>query len=170
MTINSAEYGFFSVFACDRLCGPTTTFDEAKATSEVLEAGEENDSYLSEAGYPSNVHRQQRESPEDATTGCNPEVCRMTSGICVDCTRCWQHCTCVVSRRKEMVAPFRTFACNPTVCRPIVCGDCSRCIDHCTCKWPRQRQAHGQEDIVHSNEGNNRRVIRRTPSLMNYRN
>eukprot|EP00934_Nitzschia_sp_Nitz4_P006956 Nitzschia sp. Nitz4//scaffold11_size288233//214958//215638//NITZ4_000802-RA/size288233-processed-gene-0.240-mRNA-1//-1//CDS//3329534158//6946//frame0 len=26
---------------------------------------------------------------------CHPDVCRMSSGICVDCTRCSRHCRCV---------------------------------------------------------------------------
>lgn len=25
---------------------------------------------------------------------CDPEVCRLQSGICVDCTKCSNHCTC----------------------------------------------------------------------------
>ena len=37
--------------------------------------------------------------PEQAapTVTCDPEVCRMKAGICVDCTHCSDHCVCNVA-------------------------------------------------------------------------
>ena len=41
-------------------------------------------------------------------SGCNPQNCRMTSGICIDCTYCHAHCTCDKSiDKEETVSPNR---------------------------------------------------------------
>jgi hypothetical protein len=83
----------------------------------------------------------------EVDASCDPNICRMTSGICVDCTRCSRHCTCSDSDggdaqlRQVQQAPVLTLeeseppVCDPSTCRQLICGDCSRCTEHCVCNW-----------------------------------
>jgi hypothetical protein len=83
----------------------------------------------------------------EVDASCDPNICRMASGICVDCTRCSHHCTCDESvggdaqLRQEQQAPVWTLEeseppiCDPSTCRQLICGDCSRCTEHCVCNW-----------------------------------
>jgi hypothetical protein len=72
--------------------------------------------------------------------GCDPNICRMSSGICVDCTKCSHHCECGGREPQDSDSP-RTVVleapqvCDPSTCRQLICGDCSRCTEHCVCEW-----------------------------------
>ena len=35
----------------------------------------------------------------ETTRSCDPSICRMKNGFCVDCTKCSRHCTCNVQAR-----------------------------------------------------------------------
>ena len=65
-------------------------------------------------------------------SSCDPNICRMASGFCVDCTKCSLHCTCngEPQRLSVVTAPP---ACDPNTCKQLICGDCSRCMKHCLC-------------------------------------
>lgn len=58
---------------------------------------------------------------------CNPTTCRMTSGMCVDCAQCLNHCVCGDN------AKLLPATCDTPDCNPIICSDCMRCTTHCTC-------------------------------------
>jgi hypothetical protein len=58
---------------------------------------------------------------------CNPTTCRMTSGMCVDCAQCLNHCVCGDN------ANLLPATCDTPDCNPIICSDCMRCHTHCTC-------------------------------------
>ena len=62
---------------------------------------------------------------------CDPMLCRMTSGVCVDCSRCSNHCTCDSTKTRTQPSS----ECDPTRCRQLICGDCSKCTKHCICNY-----------------------------------
>lgn len=70
---------------------------------------------------------------------CDSDICRMTAGVCVDCSRCSRHCECVTAKEREAEELLRSVC--TLACKPIVCSDCTRCTDHCTCRLDAQRQS-----------------------------
>lgn len=146
---DDAEYGFpLNPFGCNTMRldkwiavfgPPNPCEDEAQVTAEPEEEETKDDEdWFPEPG--ANATRQQRDGP-DETTSCDPEVCRTASvAVCVDCTRCCHHCSCIVPRKRELAVPFRSFVCSPVVCKQLMCGDCTRCMDHCTCQWDKQKR------------------------------
>jgi hypothetical protein len=75
---------------------------------------------------------------EDET--CDITSCRMSSGICVDCTKCAKHCTCDEE-------PSKPLLCDPNTCKQLICGDCSRCTRHCECIWNSRRDKSGPVSV-----------------------
>lgn len=59
---------------------------------------------------------------------CSPSTCRPSCGICVDCTRCLDHCQC--GEVDQGLPP----TCDTPGCSHIVCPDCMRCAVHCGCR------------------------------------
>jgi hypothetical protein len=76
---------------------------------------------------------------------CNPTTCRMTSGMCVDCAQCLNHCVCGDN------AKLLPSTCDTPDCSPIVCSDCMRCNTHCTCYCDPNLLRGGEGD----GDGNN---------------
>mmetsp|Transcript_13360 Transcript_13360/g.31250 ORF Transcript_13360/g.31250 Transcript_13360/m.31250 type:complete len:251 (-) Transcript_13360:2054-2806(-) len=56
------------------------------------------------------------------------ETSKRTSGMCVDCARGFQHCTCGDANTKLLPV-----TCDTPGCSHVVCSDCLRCRNHCTC-------------------------------------
>lgn len=120
---------------------------EDGSSKDSIEEAEKEESMMWFAQCRPKVRRQ-TEQPEHT---CDPDVCRMSSGICVDCTRCSRHCKCQSSQETKVETRPRTVAehmqmqenvpqfCHPSTCKQLICGDCSRCTKHCSCNWENER-------------------------------
>jgi hypothetical protein len=96
------------------------------------------------------------------TIPCDPQYCRMSDGICVDCTKCLRHCECgggsfrklkKPSKRKQprqglnhqteapppLIDPNDGGPCDPRKCKQVICTDCMRCTAHCICDYGQIR-------------------------------
>lgn len=146
---NDSSGSIFSTFACGtmQLDQWTAIFgfsDPAKSGSESSDEDDESKFWFAEPVFePSRPKQYLPPKPNDAVS-CDPDSCRAASGICVDCTRCTNHCECPAAET-EVFVPFRVFDCNPVTCKQLVCGGCSKCTDHCTCKW----DSKGRSDHDH---------------------
>jgi hypothetical protein len=76
---------------------------------------------------------------------CNPTTCRMTSGMCVDCAQCLNHCVCGDN------AKLLPATCDTPECNPIICSHCMRCSTHCTC--------HCDPNLLRSEDDDNNSLI-----------
>jgi hypothetical protein len=113
----------------------TSIFGPGDETKSASESDEDDGSKFWFAEPAEESSRLQRQLAKPVNGTCDPDTCRRTaSGICVDRTRCTNHCK-YFATEKDVLVPFRVFDCNPTTCKQLVCGQCTRCTDHCTCKW-----------------------------------
>jgi hypothetical protein len=84
---------------------------------------------------------------------CNPTTCRMTSGMCVDCAQCLNHCVCGDN------AKLLPATCDTPECNPIICSDCMRCNTHCTC--------YCDPNLLRNEDDNNSLISFDPPSITN---
>ena len=128
--VSSPSYGCTS-FSCGAMDPWTTFFGDKKSSSssedDEQEPADEESKFWFAAEEPTLL---QVKEPEPAHASCDPSICRMTSGICVDCAYCSRHCRCVAA---ETQVPFRVFVCTPATCQGLFCSKCHKCTEHCNC-------------------------------------
>ncbi|OEU09330.1 hypothetical protein FRACYDRAFT_264335 [Fragilariopsis cylindrus CCMP1102] len=87
---------------------------------------------------------------------CNPTTCRMTSGMCVDCAQCLNHCVCGDN------AKLLPATCDTPDCNPIICSDCMRCTTHCTCYCDPNLLRGNDNDTTNKKQSTSRPIKKNT--------
>ena len=64
---------------------------------------------------------------------CNATSCRMSTGICVDCTKCTKHCDCETEPVSQEVALYDPLP--STTSEELICAVCSKFAKHCECHY-----------------------------------
>jgi hypothetical protein len=70
-----------------------------------------------------------------SSSQCNPTTCTLSSGVCVDCTRCFNHCQCDGGGGSGGMdgSSILPTTCDTPSCYRRMCSYCLRCANHCVC-------------------------------------
>jgi hypothetical protein len=150
------------------VCGPSCVLGDAWCGA----CGGKEQETASSFSLDSTILAEDVDLVRSPTIPCDPQYCRMSDGICVDCTKCLRHCECgggnfrkqkKSSKRKQprqglnhqteapppLIDPNDGGPCNPRECKQVICTDCMRCTAHCICDYGQIRHPpHRSSSLV----------------------